>query len=143
MGGASASGATGSAGGVAYLLDSSVFILSLRGDNAIKTRLTSVPTTYVSSIVLGELYFGAYGSPTRRDAAVQDIDTIVKTVTVLAPDATTAQIYGRIKQELKGNGYFMPDNDLWIAATAIQYSLTLAARDAHFDWIGGLSVEQW
>jgi len=29
----------------------------------------------------------------------------------------------------------MPDNDLWIAATAIQYGVTLAARDAHFTWI--------
>lgn len=89
--------------------------------------------TYVSSIVLGELYFGAYGSPTRREAAIQDIDAIQKTVSVLATDATTAQNYGRIKQELKRKGYFMPDNDLWIAATAIQYDLVLAARDAHFD----------
>ena len=37
----------------------------------------------------------------------------------------------------------MPANDLWIAATGIQYGLTLAAHDAHFDWIDGLSVEQW
>jgi tRNA(fMet)-specific endonuclease VapC len=37
----------------------------------------------------------------------------------------------------------MPDNDLWIAATAIQYNITLAAHDAHFDWITGLLVEQW
>jgi tRNA(fMet)-specific endonuclease VapC len=37
----------------------------------------------------------------------------------------------------------MPDNDLWIAATAIQYDITLAARDGHFDWIDGLKVEQW
>jgi tRNA(fMet)-specific endonuclease VapC len=37
----------------------------------------------------------------------------------------------------------MPDNDLWIAATAIQYDLTLAARDAHLNWVPGLRVEQW
>jgi predicted nucleic acid-binding protein len=37
----------------------------------------------------------------------------------------------------------MPTNDLWIAATAIQHGLTLAARDIQFDWIDGLSVEQW
>jgi tRNA(fMet)-specific endonuclease VapC len=37
----------------------------------------------------------------------------------------------------------MPDNDLWIAATAIQYSITLAARDSHFYWIDELRVEQW
>ena len=37
----------------------------------------------------------------------------------------------------------LPDNDLWIAATAIQYGLTLAARDHHFTWIAGLMLEQW
>lgn len=99
--------------------------------------------TYISSIVLGELYFGAYGSPTRSEAALQDINNIQKTMAVLEADGTTAQIYGQIKQKLKSKGYFMPDNDLWIAATTIQYEVVLAARDKHFDWIDGLSVEQW
>ncbi|GAC1453024.1 MAG: hypothetical protein PVSMB4_13700 [Ktedonobacterales bacterium] len=55
----------------------------------------------------------------------------------------TAHIYGQIKQDLKLSGRTIPDNDLWIAATALQYDVTLAARDAHFDWITGLRVEQW
>ncbi len=126
-----------------YLLDSSVLIPSLRGDTAITARIASVPAGYVSSIVLGELYFGAYGSPTRQEAALQDITSIMQSLTVLASDATTAQVYGRIKQTLKSKGLFMPDNDLWIAATAIQYGITLAARDTHFDWIDELLVEQW
>ncbi len=37
----------------------------------------------------------------------------------------------------------LPDNDLWIAATAMQYGLTLVARDQHFTWIAGLTLEQW
>jgi tRNA(fMet)-specific endonuclease VapC len=137
MGGAS------SAASQSYLIDSSILIPSLRGDSAITARIASVPAGYVSSIVLGELYFGAYGSQTRQAAALQDITDIMQRLAVLVPDATTAQVYGRIKQELKGKGLFMPDNDLWIAATAMQYGITLAARDAHFDWIDGLSVEQW
>lgn len=40
-------------------------------------------------------------------------------------------------------GLILPDNDLWIASAAIQYSLTLAARDHHFMWIAGLALEQW
>jgi predicted nucleic acid-binding protein len=36
-----------------------------------------------------------------------------------------------------------PDNDLWIAALARQYSLTLASRDAHFRDVDGLNVEEW
>lgn len=127
----------------AYLLDSSVLIPSLRGDTAISARIDSAPQTFVSSIVLGELYVGAYGSPTRADTAQAEVEAIEQKVTVLASDATTARIYGRIKHDLKQRGLFMPDNDLWIAATAIQYDVTLAARDAHFDWIKELRVEQW
>ena len=55
------------------LLHLSVLIPSLQGDNAITARIASVPAGYVSSIVLGELYFGTYGSPTRQEAALLPI----------------------------------------------------------------------
>lgn len=142
MSSAQGSASTGTTA-LAYLLDSSVLIPSLRGDKAISTRIDSLPQVYVSSIVLGELYYGAFGSPTRPDAALLDIQAVEQKATVLAADATTALIYGRIGQELKRKGFTMPDNDVWIAATAIQYYLTLAAHDLHFNWIAGLRVEQW
>lgn len=124
-------------------MDSSVLIRSLRGDAAISARIDSLPLVYVSSVVLGELYFGAYGSPTRPDAAIADVETVENTIAILSPDAATARIYANIKHDLKSRGLTMPENDLWIAATAIQYGATLAARDAHFNWITGLRVEQW
>ena len=140
----SSAGSSGTmTGSGAYLLDSSVLIRSLRGDTAISARIDGTPQVYVSSIVLGELYFGAIGSPTRPDAAVADVETVEKTVATLVPDHVTVRIYAQIRQDLKLRGLKMPDNDLWIAATAIQYRVTLAARDAHFDWITGLSIEQW
>jgi len=129
--------------GGTYLLDSSVLIRSLRGDVGISARIDAAPQVYVSSIVLGELYYGAYGSPTRPDAALADVETVERTIAILTPDAATARVYARIKHDLKRRGLTMPDNDLWIAATAIQYDVTLAARDAHFNWITGLRVEQW
>lgn len=139
----SAGSASAVSGSGSYLLDSSIFIRSLRGDAGISARIGSLPQVYLSSVVLGELYFGAYGSPTRPDAAVADVETIEKSVAVLVPDALTARIYAQTKNDLKQRGLAMPDNDLWIAATEIQYGVTLAARDAHFDWIAGLIVEQW
>lgn len=126
-----------------YVLDTSILVLSLRGDGAIRARLASATSLYIPSIALGELYLGAYGSPTRATSAEADIVALATTITILPVDAATAPIYGRIKHDLKLKGLTMPDNDLWIAATAIQYSVTLAARDAHFNWIGGLRVEQW
>ena len=107
------------------------------------TRIAQLPLTYVPSIVLGELYFGAFGSPSRRPDALAEVAALESKLTVLPVDAATAKIYARLKHDLKRQGFTMPDNDLWIAAIAIQYNVTLAARDAHFDWIAGLRVEQW
>ena len=126
-----------------YLLDASILILSLRGDTAIRMRHAGTTTLYIPSVALGELYFGAQGSPSRSAAALADVDTLAASMAILGVDATTARFYGRLKNDLKGKGLAIPDNDLWIAATAVQYGVTLAARDVHFDWVDGLNVEQW
>jgi predicted nucleic acid-binding protein len=47
-----------------------------------------------------------------------------------------------MKHDLKRRGLTMPDNDIWIAATAFQSDITPAVRGAHLDWITGLRIEQ-
>jgi tRNA(fMet)-specific endonuclease VapC len=126
-----------------YLLETSILILSLRGDQAIRARLATTTRLDIPNSALGELYFGAYPSPTRSTAALADSVALATTNTILGTDALTADIYGRIKRELRRDGRTMPENDLWIAATAIQYDVTLAARDVNFIWITGLRSEQW
>ncbi|HEY4572503.1 MAG TPA: PIN domain-containing protein [Thermoanaerobaculia bacterium] len=37
----------------------------------------------------------------------------------------------------------IPENDIWIAASARQHGLTLATRDGHFDDVDGLITETW
>lgn len=63
--------------------------------------------------------------------------------TVLACDAETAQHYGQIKNRLRAKGKPLPENDIWIAALALQYGLVLVTRDAHFNKITSLSVVPW
>ncbi len=50
---------------------------------------------------------------------------------------------GKIKNYLRQKGLPIPENDIWIAATARQYNLTLVSRDAHFGNIENLHVESW
>jgi tRNA(fMet)-specific endonuclease VapC len=52
-------------------------------------------------------------------------------------------LYGEIKSSLRQKGKPIPDNDIWIAASARQHSLTLVTRDAHFDEIDDLARERW
>jgi tRNA(fMet)-specific endonuclease VapC len=62
---------------------------------------------------------------------------------VLNVDADTAATYGRLKSELSSAGKIIPDNDLWIAALAIQHNLPLVSRDQHFGNITGLNWQMW
>jgi tRNA(fMet)-specific endonuclease VapC len=37
----------------------------------------------------------------------------------------------------------IPENDLWIAAIALEHDLVVATRDVHFGEIDNLKVEMW
>ena len=40
-------------------------------------------------------------------------------------------------------GRLIPENDIWIAAIALQHDLTSATRDEHFKEIEGVKVVIW
>jgi len=64
-------------------------------------------------------------------------------VDLLLPSQTTTREYGRIKAELARAGTPIPENDMWIAAQAIEHGLPLATCDAHFSRISGLTILDW
>ena len=114
----------------------------LRRDPVIRQHLAEEASLYVSTVALGELYYGAEKS-VHVEKSLAEVGAMINTVTILTVDSATATIYGRIKYEQQVKGLMLPDNDLWIAATAMQYGLTLATRDHHFNWLDGLALEQW
>jgi len=125
-----------------YLLDTNIVIGLWAGDGDIRTRLDAAPSVFLSSIVLGELHFGAAKSARRQQNAGR-IEDFAATCTLLGIDADTAQIYGAIKANLERQGQPIPENDLWIAACARQHDLVLVSRDRHFESIQGFGLEAW
>ncbi len=125
-----------------YLLDTNVLVEALRGDQDLRVRLASEAGTFVSVVVLGELYFGARKSG-RVEPNLALVEELATRTRVLACDQETARRYGRLKRDLEGRGRLIPDNDMWIAATALQHGLTLVTRDAHFAEVQSLSLERW
>ncbi len=124
------------------LLDTSVVIPYFKGDTALQTSFQGTATLFLPQTVLGELYCGANLS---RDPAkhLAKIKTFLGAVNVLSPGLITAEHYGRIRADLANAGTPIPENDIWIAALALEHQLPLAARDAHFDRIQGLLILQW
>jgi tRNA(fMet)-specific endonuclease VapC len=125
-----------------FLVDTNIVIAFLEGDASVQQNFAEAEVIYVPSIVIGELYYGAYRSA-RVEANSTRIDELVSRYSVLACDAVTAVVYGQIKNFLRQKGRPIPENDIWIAAVAQQYQLTLVSRDEHFSEVDGLSLERW
>jgi len=126
------------------LLDTNIVIAVFRQEEAIRARLDNVApgSLFVPVIVLGELRFGALKS-VKVEENLRRIEGFAAESNVLVCDEEAARLYGEIKDDLRRKGRPVPENDVWIAATALRHDLTLVSRDSHFEHVEGLRIEQW
>jgi tRNA(fMet)-specific endonuclease VapC len=125
-----------------YLLDTNIVIAIFNGDSLLQRRVLNAPEAFVSIVTLGELFYGAYNSQ-RLEANVDRIDQFATGITILDCDSETSRRYGMVKAKLRKQGKPIPENDIWIAALANQYDLTLVTRDPHFSAIKDVPRESW
>ena len=109
-----------------YLLDTNIIIALFADEAVVKASLAGADEVFASSIAIGELCYGA-----RKSARVKEnldrIDDFIASNVVLSCDTDTAHRYGEIKNALRLKGCPLPENDIWIAAIALQHGLR---RDA-------------
>jgi len=125
-----------------YLLDTNIVIALFANDSGVLRQLSAASQIFIPSIVLGELYYGANKSAHCKSNIIH-IDNFALKNVVLVCDTDTARYYGQIKDHLRAKGNPIPENDIWIAAIAKQYRLTLVSRDNHFQVIKEIKMEQW
>jgi len=125
-----------------YLLDTNIVIALFASDANVQTKLGEASEVLISSIVFGELYYGARKSG-RVEANVQRVNELLSSNAVLDCDGETAQHYAIIKTDLRLKGKPIPENDIWIAALALQHDLALVSRDTHFQEVPNLTTESW
>ena len=121
------------------LLDISAVIDLFKGNAEILKLLSVTQNIYVSSIVIGELYYGVQRAANieKHTAQVEDFVSLCK---VLSVTLGTSKFYATIKNELRKKGKPIPENDIWIAATAIESNLHLITLDKHFSEIDNLKL---
>lgn len=119
--------------------DTNVFIDLMKGDEQIAHKLESFSEVYLSPVVLVELYFGAYRSA-NPEKHLRKIAITIQKSKLLTIDATTAEIFVTIKLALFAKGNPIPENDIWIAATAMQHGLPLYTNDKHFTEVEGITL---
>jgi tRNA(fMet)-specific endonuclease VapC len=107
-----------------------------RGDAELAELLGRCEEVWIPLFVLGELKAGFWGGTLQaRNEALMREFLSRETVDVLLPGRETAEQYGRLFVQLKGAGTPVPNNDLWIAALALEHDLRLITRDRHFEKI--------
>lgn len=125
-----------------FLLDSSVLVRVLRGDSLLADSVLNLSQVFVVPTVVGELYYGAHKSENfARELA--GVSHLLQNVISLTYSYQTGVEYAVIKDNLRRKGRPIPDADMWIAAAAKQYQMTLIHRDRHFEEIEGLTAEMW
>ena len=122
-----------------YILDSNIVIDIFRGHKKTIEQVSKMLNVYVPVIVLGELYYGANKS-NKTQQRILEIRALEYKVNILRVNKKTANIYGKIKDQLRQKGKPIPENDIWIAAISKETGFTLVTRDKHFTNVAGLTI---
>ena len=93
----------------------------------------------ISFVTVAEIY---YWAETRnwQQRRKGDLEKHLKMYVVLEPTRDTAAIWAATKYKAKSSGIHLQPNDLWIAASALEYGVELISADADFDRIEGLTT---
>jgi tRNA(fMet)-specific endonuclease VapC len=124
------------------LLDTNIVSALLKGEVEIADNIDKADAVYLPIIVIGELYYGAAFS-TQVEKNTSELKKITSLYQAISLNEETTIVYGSIKSILRKKGKPIPENDIWIAAIAIQNDLPLVSRDNHFKEIEGLSLVSW
>lgn len=125
-----------------YLLDTNIVIAMFANEVNIEEERQNTGKVFLPAPVIGELYYGARNSD-RPIENIARINRLTERIPNISCNLETARWYGIIKNQLRRKGHLIPDNDIWIAAIAMQRELILVTRDAHFNEVESLQLERW
>ena len=130
---------------MSYLIDTDIIIYSLKEHKEINLQFKEklhIPKS-ISVVTYGELIYGA-----KKSKHVEKNLAVAYRISELFPiiniDRSIMDIFGEIKSKLEKTGSKIEDMDLFIAATALSYNLTLVTNNTkHFENIDDLRIENW
>jgi tRNA(fMet)-specific endonuclease VapC len=145
-----------------YLLDTNHCSQIIFGNSILVKRASQIGESliYTNTIVAGELIFMAENSE-QHQANLDQVMLFLDDIGLYIIDDYTSQIYGRLKSQLIKhfrpkekakrrkftiNQLGISDNDLWIAANAIQHKLTVVSTDSDFlkiKQVENILLENW
>lgn len=127
-----------------FLLDTNAVIAVVnepKGVVAKKLRRHAPPSIFVSSVVMHELFFGAFNSA-RTDTNVDLVDCLA--FNVVSFDLDDARMAGQVRAALKSAGTPIGPYDVLIAGQAVNRGLTLVTHNvSEFARVPQLRIVDW
>jgi tRNA(fMet)-specific endonuclease VapC len=92
--------------------------------------------------VWGELLYGALNSARYEENELAVRKFLMQCVLIPIDDGI-AYRYANTRLKLKKSGRLIPENDIWIAATCLEFDIVLLSQDNHFRNVPGLQLIEW
>jgi tRNA(fMet)-specific endonuclease VapC len=127
---------------VGVILDTNALSAFFDGESRIVEHISEADAIHLPVIVIGEYRFGLRASRLRKQREPK-LDAFTKACTVLPILESTTTAYAAIRHELKRIGKPIPENDIWIAALALEYGLPILTEDRHFDAVKNVRRITW
>lgn len=129
-----------------YLLDTNICIYIAKHkpiEVLQRFQLLEVGQVGMSIITHGELTHGAYKSQ-QPQLALSKLQQLIELIPVMPIAATVSEHYGQIRSSLEKTGTPIGNNDLWIAAHALDLQVTLVTNNVReFERVPSLKLENW
>ena len=122
-------------------VDTNVLIRILDRDHTPPKEFLKYDELLISSIVIGE-YHAGLALLQRRQRMLDKLLAYLRksSVRVVPVTERTAEMYAKVYQALRAQGRPIPQNDMWIAASALEHGADIATHDEHFKLVPMLTV---
>jgi tRNA(fMet)-specific endonuclease VapC len=125
-----------------FALDTNAVSALFEGDEALASLLSADDRHALPALVVGEYRYGLLRSRHRKRLEAL-LDDLLRESELLVVDDETARRYAEVREALRKRGRPLPENDVWIAALALQHHLDLVSQDGDFDAVAGLVRRGW
>lgn len=123
------------------LLDTNAYSGLMRGRDEVIGAIARAEQILMSAIVVGELMYGfRHGRKFEANRDQLDSFLLEPFVSFVPVSRGTSNRFGEIASQLRRKGKPIPQNDVWIAAHALETGAELVSEDSHFQLVPGLSM---
>jgi predicted nucleic acid-binding protein len=96
--------------------------------------ISTASEVLMPAIVLGELHYGFHGAAMALENETKLAHFLKHpAVRIVSVGESTSRCYAHLKHFLRMRGTPIPENDIWIAALALEHAVPIVTSDAHFD----------